>query len=63
MHSTLGKIFSRRILQYFSLLPQKTRFDISCNLSPEETICMKCQVRFSGKNIKLSAEFAHRLEL
>ena len=27
-------------------------FDISCKLSPMETICMKCQVPFSGKNKK-----------
>ena len=28
------------LLFYFS---QKTGFDISCKLSPNETICMKCQ--------------------
>ena len=32
--------------------PQKTGFDISCKLSPMETICMKCQIQFSGKNKK-----------
>ena len=29
---------------------QKTGFVISCKLSPEETVCMKCQNLFSGKN-------------
>ena len=36
---------------YFSYFSQKTGFDISCKLSPLETICMKCQILFSGKNI------------
>ena len=27
-------------------------FDISCNLSSKETICMKCQTLFSGKKIR-----------
>ena len=34
---------------YFSL---KTGFDISCKLSLMETMCMKCQNSFSGKNKK-----------
>ena len=34
---------------YFSYFSQKTGFDISCKLSPKETICMKCQILFSGK--------------
>ena len=29
-----------------------TGFDISCKLSPLETICLKCQILFSGKNKK-----------
>ena len=29
---------------------QKTEFDISCKLSPVETICMKRQIMFSGEN-------------
>ena len=37
---------------YFSYFSQKTGFDISCKLSPEETICMKYQILFSGKNKK-----------
>ena len=36
-------------LSYFS---QKTGFDILCKLSPMETICMKCQNPFSGKDQK-----------
>ena len=51
------------ILKYF---PQKTDFDISCKLSPMETVCMKCQSLFSGgkkENIIFlsSAEFAKRV--
>ena len=34
-------------MSYFS---QKTGFDISCKLSPFESICTKCQELFSGKN-------------
>ena len=30
----------------------KYMFDISCKLSPMETICMKCKTLFSGKNKK-----------
>ena len=40
------------ILKYFSYFPQKTGYDISCKLSPKETICMKCQILFSEKNKK-----------
>ena len=41
--NTLGKIFSRRHIEIvFSYFPQKTGFDISCRLSPIETLCMKC---------------------
>ena len=37
---------------YFSYNSQKIGFEISCKLhvSPEKTICMKCQSLFSGKN-------------
>ena len=28
----------------------KTGFDISYKLSPLETVCMKCQIMFSGEN-------------
>ena len=53
--STLGKIFSRRHFEIFFLFfPEK------------ETICMKCQILFSGKNKKnniilSSAENAQRV--
>ena len=40
------------ILKYFSYFSWKIGFDISCKLSPKETICMKCQILFSGKNKK-----------
>ena len=66
------------MLKYFSYFSQKIGFDISCKLSlggslhemsnpilkkSEETVCMKCQILFSGKNKKniinlSSAEFA-----
>ena len=43
------KFSADSILKYFSYFPQKTGFDISCKLSPLETICMKCQTCFWGK--------------
>ena len=55
MLSTLGKIFSFSaddILKYFPYFYQKTGFDISCKLSPMETICRQCQSLTSGKNKK-----------
>ena len=36
----------------FSSFSQKIRFDTACRLSPKETICMNCQILFSGKNKK-----------
>ena len=47
--STLGKISADDVLKYFS---QKIDFDISCKLSPMETICRKCQNLLSDKNKK-----------
>ena len=53
--------FSRRHL-VFSYFSQETGFDISGKLSPMETICMKFQILFPGKNnINLSAEFAQKV--
>ena len=57
LYLSLG-IFRRRksILQnadMFLIFPQKAGFDISCKLSPLETICMKCQNRLSGKKNKV----------
>ena len=40
------------VLKYFSYFSKKTDFDSSCKLSPFKTICMKCQILFSGKNKK-----------
>ena len=52
--SSLGKIFNRRHIEIFfsDFFPQKTGFDISCKLSPMETICMYCQTPFSRKDKK-----------
>ena len=63
----LGKNFSRQhyeILFYFS--PRKQNLTTLCKLSPKETVCMKCQILFSGKNKKniislSSAEFARSM--
>ena len=51
--STLGKIFSRRHFDIVFLFFTGNGFDISCKLSPLETICMKCQILFTGKNKKI----------
>ena len=61
----LGNNFSRRQFEHFFLFFLENRFDISCKLSPMETICMKSQILFSGKIKKiminsLSAELARR---
>ena len=48
-------------MKYFSYFSYKRDFDISCKLSPLETVCIKCQSLFSGekqkknKKIKLSS--------
>ena len=39
-------------LMTFSYFSQKTGFDLSCKLSPLETICMKGQILFSEKDKK-----------
>ena len=41
------------ILKWFSYFTQETGFDISHKLSSEETICMKCEILFSGKIKKI----------
>ena len=46
------------------MFSKKTGFDISCKLSPVETICTKCQILFSRENKKnplSSAELAQRV--
>ena len=63
--STLGKNFGKQHFELFFLIfPRKKDFDSSCKLSPVETIYMKCQILFSGKNKKninlSSAELAQR---
>ena len=45
------------ILKYFSYFSQKTGFDISRKLSPQETICMKWQSLFVWKNKKICNKF------
>ena len=55
--STLGKIFSWWHIAVFFLFFQKIDFDISCKLSPMETICMKCQILISWKNKKKNRQF------
>ena len=54
------------ILKYLSYASRKIGPDISCKSSPQETICMKRQSLFSGKNKKniinlSSAESAQRV--
>ena len=39
-------------LMIFSYFSPKIGFDITCKLSPEETVCIKCQIIFSGINKK-----------
>ena len=61
--SMLSKNFSRR---HFEIFSQKIGFCISCKLSPEKTICMKCQRLYYWEKqeniISLSsAEFTHRV--
>ena len=54
-----------KLMNFFSNFSQKTGTNISCTLSLMETICMKCQYLFWGKNqkktTKMSAEILHRL--
>ena len=49
----IGDWFSRRQIYgiFFLFFPEKG-FDILYKLTPLETICMKCQILFSGKNKK-----------
>ena len=56
--SLLGKkIQYYDILKYSSYICQIISFDISCKLSLEETICMKCQSLLYGKNKKFFYQF------
>ena len=55
------------ILKYvFLIFPRKYTVDISCKLSHEETLCIKCQSQFSEKIREIvislsSADFAQRV--
>ena len=49
---SLVKFSADDILLYFSFFSYQIGIDILCKLSPVETICMKCQILFSGKNKK-----------
>ena len=51
-YHVIGKFSRRQIGDIFSYFSQKIGFDISCQLSPKETIGMKCQNLFSGKTEK-----------
>ena len=51
MLSMLGKKSNRQIFKYFFIFFPEISFDISCKLSPWETICMKYQSLLSVKNI------------
>ena len=42
-----------KLVIFFLIFSQKKGFDISCKLSSVETICMKCQILFSGKIRKI----------
>ena len=55
MLGMLGKKISAddNLKYLFSYFPHNIGFDISCKLSPKETICMKCQSLFSGKIRKI----------
>ena len=39
-----------KLMIFFSYFSQKTGFYIACKLSPLETICIKSQTQFPGKN-------------
>ena len=51
----LGNSADNKLIVFvlFCFFSQKIRLDISCELSPKETTCMKCQMQFSGKNRKI----------
>ena len=51
---TLGLI--QQTTFFFFFFPHKIGFDASCKLSPEETVCMKRESLFSGKNQSISPE-------
>ena len=50
--TTLWANSADKVDDIFSYFSQNTSFGISCKLSPLETVCMKYQNLFSGKNKK-----------
>ena len=52
LHHSKGKFSRPQFDDIFSVFPQKTGFDISCKLSPRETIGMKSQILFSVKKLE-----------
>ena len=60
MHSIIPRNFHYRLehrnyLPYFAaklIFSRKIEFDMPCKLSPQETICMECQIRCAGKTKK-----------
>ena len=50
-YSAMGE-FSRQQIYIFLFFPQKIGLTFHANCLLKETICMKCQILFSGKNNK-----------
>ena len=62
----LGKNSVGDSFKYLSYFPYKIKFEVSHKLSAKETICIKCQSLFPGKNKKhiiifSAVEFAQRV--
>ena len=64
LYRSLGKL-SRLQIDIFLIFLQKAGFDMSCELSPLQTICMNRQNLFSGKikqkrfNMSSAEKFIH----
>ena len=50
LYRLLADSADNKLVIFFLIFPRKTGSDISCKLSPMETICMRCQILFSGEN-------------
>ena len=57
------KLSADDILKYIPYFSQKTEFGISCKLSPQETICIKCQILFFFFFIRKISSVCHLLNL
>ena len=55
---TLDCLERKKNKEIFFLFSRKIGFDISCKLYPLETVRMKCQILFYGKNKKFLINFA-----